>query len=202
MKSAAISRFVVVAAIAALVVVGGSTARMLVPRLLLTLLRISVDAKSGLPDADTAVRWRQAYLQPTGGRVSLASTRRRPQSVTLPINFRVIRLGITRVRLTSNDSATPVNRFAWFIAPRRLLAQFQPRLRSAQRVGSGPADGFAFVIQNSSATVLDLRLADGSSGGRALGYGGSGLGADMANGGEAIPNSLAVEFDTYQNTWD
>ena len=45
-----------------------------------------------------------------------------------------------------------------------------------------PADGFAFVIQNSSATALGT----GSGG---LGYAG-------------IPNSLAIEFDTYQNPWD
>jgi peptide-N4-(N-acetyl-beta-glucosaminyl)asparagine amidase len=45
--------------------------------------------------------------------------------------------------------------------------------------GSG-ADGFAFVIQNDSPTAL------GSNGG-GLGYGG-------------IPNSLAIEFDTWQNS--
>lgn len=46
-----------------------------------------------------------------------------------------------------------------------------------------PADGFAFVVQNSSKTALGT----GSGG---LGYSG-------------IPNSLAVEFDTFQNQpWD
>ena len=45
-----------------------------------------------------------------------------------------------------------------------------------------PADGFAFVIQNSSTSAL----GNGSGG---LGYGG-------------IPNSLAVEFDTFANPWD
>lgn len=45
-----------------------------------------------------------------------------------------------------------------------------------------PADGFAFVIQNSLSTAL-------GSGSGGLGYAG-------------IPNSLAVEFDTYQNPWD
>jgi len=45
-----------------------------------------------------------------------------------------------------------------------------------------PADGLAFVVQNSSATALGT----GSGG---LGYSG-------------IPNSLAVEFDTFANPWD
>ena len=45
-----------------------------------------------------------------------------------------------------------------------------------------PGDGFAFVIQAASPTAL------GS------GFGGMGY--------QGIPNSLAVEFDTFQNTWD
>jgi len=45
-----------------------------------------------------------------------------------------------------------------------------------------PGDGFAFVIQTASSTAL-------GSGFGGIGYAG-------------IPNSLAVEFDTFQNTWD
>ena len=44
------------------------------------------------------------------------------------------------------------------------------------------ADGFAFVLQNSSLTAI-------GGGGGLMGY-------------EGIPNSLAIEFDTYQNGWD
>jgi hypothetical protein len=47
---------------------------------------------------------------------------------------------------------------------------------------NGGADGIAFVIQNSAPD--------------ALGTDGYGIGYD------AIPNSLAVEFDTWQNSWD
>jgi uncharacterized repeat protein (TIGR01451 family) len=47
-----------------------------------------------------------------------------------------------------------------------------------------PADGIAFVIQNSPA---------GTS---VLGVGGGGIGY------QGIPNSLAIEFDTFQNPWD
>jgi Legume lectin domain len=45
-----------------------------------------------------------------------------------------------------------------------------------------PGDGFAFVIQTASSTAL-------GSGFGGIGYAG-------------IPNSLAIEFDTFQNTWD
>ena len=45
-----------------------------------------------------------------------------------------------------------------------------------------PADGFAFVIQNSSADCL-----------------GHGAGREPDCGYAGIPNSLAIEFDTYQN---
>ncbi len=58
-------------------------------------------------------------------------------------------------------------------------SQFQFQISGGQ--GNGGADGFSFVLQNSSAETTAL----GSSGGD-LGYAG-------------IGNSLAVEFDTYDN---
>ena len=51
----------------------------------------------------------------------------------------------------------------------------------SDRVGGG-ADGFAFVIQNTASNVV-------GEGGGSMGYGG-------------IPNSLAVEYDTWQNADD
>ena len=57
-----------------------------------------------------------------------------------------------------------------------------------------PADGIAFVIQNSSLSAL-------GQGGGSIGYadgGGTCEGAPCDIGG-GIPNSLAVEFDTYNN---
>ncbi|MBZ5705507.1 MAG: choice-of-anchor D domain-containing protein [Acidobacteriia bacterium] len=59
-----------------------------------------------------------------------------------------------------------------------------------------PADGIAFVIQNSMGDGFGT-LALGGSGG-AIGYGVP----DPGDTGVAIPNSLAIEFDTYQNPWD
>lgn len=60
-----------------------------------------------------------------------------------------------------------------------------------------PADGLAFVIQNSDAGTA----ARGGSGG-AVGYGSPDSQEDIDNGGTAIPNSLAIEFDTFHNSWD
>ena len=50
------------------------------------------------------------------------------------------------------------------------------------------ADGLAFVIQNVSAT--------------ALGGSGEGLGYGPRGGTPGIANSVAVEFDTFKNSWD
>ncbi|HVO81659.1 MAG TPA: choice-of-anchor D domain-containing protein [Terriglobales bacterium] len=59
-----------------------------------------------------------------------------------------------------------------------------------------PADGIAFVIQNSAGQGFGTAARGGSGG--AIGYGVP----DPGDNGTAIPNSLAVEFDTYQNAWD
>lgn len=68
--------------------------------------------------------------------------------------------------------------------------RFQFRLHGGN--GSGGAEGFTFMLQNSAA------------GANALGeYGGS-LGYDDASSiaGVPITKSLAIEFDTYKNSWD
>lgn len=59
-----------------------------------------------------------------------------------------------------------------------------------------PADGLAFVIQNSTGEGFGTAARGGSGG--AIGYGAP----DPGDNGVAIPDSLAIEFDTYQNTWD
>jgi len=58
--------------------------------------------------------------------------------------------------------------------------EFQFQIGGAQ--GTGGADGLAFVVQGNSATTI-------GTGANSLGYGG-------------IGNSVAVEFDTYQNVYD
>lgn len=64
--------------------------------------------------------------------------------------------------------------------------EFQFRLTGQGGIGGG-ADGFAFVLQNSGPSALG---GSGSGGGFALG--------DDTRGG-AIPQSIAVFFDTFRN---
>jgi uncharacterized repeat protein (TIGR01451 family) len=62
-------------------------------------------------------------------------------------------------------------------------------------VGNFPADGLAFVIQNSAAGTQAL-----GQGGGAIGYGGT-IPVNVETPG--IDNSIAIEFDTYPNyPWD
>jgi len=70
-------------------------------------------------------------------------------------------------------------------------AAFEFRISSPGGVSDGiaaGADGLAFVVQRAGATAL------GGSG-EALGYG-------ARNSVAAIGNSVAVEFDTFKNSWD
>ena len=62
-----------------------------------------------------------------------------------------------------------------------------------------PADGIAFVIQNDTRKTGAIGFIGGNGG--ALGYGDSDNNVDPSQG-EGIANSLAIEFDTYQNGWD
>lgn len=89
---------------------------------------------------------------------------------------------------------------AWFMTQQQVqkgfTTVFQFRITdSSPPSGLFHADGFAFVIQNSSVTALG---GDGSG----IGYG-KGCGFDTFPCGETpvsgIPHSLAVEFDTFKN---
>ena len=85
----------------------------------------------------------------------------------------------TRLRLTTNAGGQVGG--AWTLTKQRFDDGFDTTFlyNISQLVGAG-ADGFAFVIQNSSSTAL-------TDGGGALGY-------------DGMPASLAIEFDTFQNT--
>jgi hypothetical protein len=87
---------------------------------------------------------------------------------------------------------------AWYSTPQNVENGFSTTFQFQFMTPSiPPADGIAFVIQNSSTAAIGFT---GGNGG-ALGYG-----DDDANSnpslGQGIPNSLAIEFDTYQNSWD
>ena len=90
-------------------------------------------------------------------------------------------IAATDTRLRTNSNATGVVGGAWTFTKQRFGDGFDTTFlfQISQFTGPG-ADGFAFVIQNSSTTAL-------GGGGGALGY-------------DPVPASLAVEFDTFQNT--
>jgi MBG domain-containing protein/lectin family protein/centrosomal CEP192-like protein len=89
---------------------------------------------------------------------------------------------------------------AWYATPQVVengfTTSFQFQLTNPSTT---PADGITFTIQNSNATTGAIGYVGGNGG--AIGYGDddSNLYPSL---GEGISNSLAIEFDTYQNGWD
>ena len=93
------------------------------------------------------------------------------------------------LRLTANQGNWATS--AWYQTPQLVANGFSTTF--AFQVGSSStytADGFAFVIQNSSLSAL-------GPGGCGIGFGDSSSGCAPAAGG--IPNSVAIEFNTYNN---
>lgn len=108
--------------------------------------------------------------------------------------------GTQQVLRLTPDGTVHVSGTAWFKTQQQSVGNgftsaFQFQITHNPNNGSGLADGLAFVIQNSGEGFGTA--ARGGSGG-AIGYGVP----DPGDNGVAIPNSLAVEFDTYQNGWD
>jgi hypothetical protein len=91
------------------------------------------------------------------------------------------------LRLTPNSGGQVGSAFIntpfGFNADSSFSTSFQFRISSGD--GSGGADGLAFILQNAPAGMDAL-----AGGGENIGY------------GTGITNSLAVEFDTYQNGFD
>jgi hypothetical protein len=73
---------------------------------------------------------------------------------------------------------------------------FQFRITHNPDLGAGPADGFAFVVQN--ANTFDSGPLT------ALGGGGGDIAYGSVTGEDITPfdNAIAIEFDTFQNGWD
>jgi hypothetical protein len=92
---------------------------------------------------------------------------------------------------------------AWFAVPQKVLNGFTAYVAFRLTPGTSPtsADGIAFVIQNAAGGGSESN-SDGSSCFEA----GSGLSVFASGGGcigyGGIDNSLAIEFDTYQNGFD
>jgi hypothetical protein len=84
---------------------------------------------------------------------------------------------------------------AWFNIQQPVSGGFTTTFQFQFSAASAPpADGIAFVIQNSSLSAL-------GQGGGSIGYadGGGTCGEFLCDTGGGIPSSLAVEFDTYNN---
>jgi Legume lectin domain len=94
------------------------------------------------------------------------------------------------LRLTPNTGGQAGS--AWFVTPQSVTQGFTTTFQfRISNTSAPPADGFAFVIQNSGLTAL------GANGG-GIGYGTNPDSPNQAG----IFDSLAVEFDTFQNTGD
>jgi hypothetical protein len=105
--------------------------------------------------------------------------------------------GLYVLRLTP-DGTTLVSGSAWFQTQQQSVSAgftsvFQFQITHNPVNGNGPADGLAFVIQNSSGSGQGTAAVGGS--GSAIGYGVP----DPGEFGVPIPNSLAIEFDDQDN---
>lgn len=100
------------------------------------------------------------------------------------------------LRLTA-DGMAHVSGSTWFSSQQQSVSAGFTTVFQFQITHTGQsADGFAFVIQNSTGEGFGTAALGGSGG--AIGYGVP----DPGDTGVAIPDSLAVEFDTFQNSWD
>jgi len=113
-------------------------------------------------------------------------------------NSQVAQYGDSAVlRLTPPFKQYPMGSSAYFILPQPMkmgfFTYFSFQMHDTQGCCS-PGDGFAFIVQNSTAT--DFSQGAIGSGLTAVGAGEGGIGYSGIN------NSLAVEFDIYDNQWD
>jgi uncharacterized repeat protein (TIGR01451 family) len=166
----AITRFVIVAAIAVLMVAVGSTAAW---------------AQTPCPSSPN-------YTPDFSANQSCLTSN---DNAILPFSFDNSNV----LQLTSGTSNQVGS--AWYNTPQPVengfTTSFQFQFTGAS---TPPADGIAFVIQNSTSDPLNAIGFTGGNGG-AIGYGDADGNADPSQG-QGIPNSLAIEFDTYENAWD
>ena len=101
------------------------------------------------------------------------------------------------LRLTPGAFNSPAAATTWFTIPQQVnlgfTTYFQFQVHNPTAC-CNPGDGLAFVVQNASHT--DSTYGATGAGITALGVANGGIGY------AGIPNSLAVEFDTFTNLWD
>jgi uncharacterized repeat protein (TIGR01451 family) len=189
-----ITKFVIVAAIAVLAVVSGSTAAW------------AAEVATPCPASPNYTPdFSSEPAPPTCLTVNGAAALASPASSTTPPvgtpnPAQAAPSGVNQVlRLTPNSTFLAGS--AWFNNQQPVAAAFSTTFtfQLSDTVGT-EGDGIAFVIQNSSLAALDPDT--GGTDGCSLGYGDdpANTGCTSATGG--IPSSLAVEFDTFQNTDD
>jgi Bacterial lectin len=168
-----ITRFVKMAAIAALLVVAGSTAA-----------------------------WAQVAPCPSASTSTIAYTP----------DFSSSNLALNSYTSTALTGSTPTTALqltsdtgnqtgsAWYTTAQNVEQGFSTCFQfQFTNASSPPADGIAFVIQNSQAGTSAIGYTGGNGG--ALGYGDADASSDPSTGA-GITNSLAIEFDTYEDSWD
>jgi uncharacterized repeat protein (TIGR01451 family) len=177
---AAIWRFVFAAAVAMLAVGGGGT----------TAWGQATCPTLNYPDFSL----NQNCLQLNGAPAPLGSI----QFVNAPFQLPTGVSGTTVLQLT-NSTGNQVGS-AWYTTPQPVENGFTTTFWfQFNNSSTPPADGIAFVIQNSSANISAIGFTGGNGG--ALGYGDDDNNTNPS-AGEGIPNSLAIEFDNFQNPWD
>ena len=104
--------------------------------------------------------------------------------------------GNTALQITSSSGNQTGS--AWYLTPQTVQNGFSTTFQfQFTNPSTTPADGIAFLIQNSSTSAIGFT---GGSGG-AIGYGDADANLNPSQG-NGIPNSLAIEFDSFQNAWD
>jgi uncharacterized repeat protein (TIGR01451 family) len=89
---------------------------------------------------------------------------------------------------------------AWYVNPQVISNGFSTTFQfQFTNPSTPPADGITFMIQNSTSGLYAIGYTGGNGG--ALGYGDDDANMNPSQG-EGIPTSLAVEFDSFQNSWD